>query len=243
MKLIKRLANLGYGSRKECTKLIRMGLLTDANGGLLSEDTDLDHADLRYQGRPLDPDFGMVLLLNKPTGYVCSLKDRGHLVYELLPSRFSIRKPVLSSIGRLDADTSGLLLFTDDGDFLHRIISPKNHVAKIYEVTTARPVEPHYAEIFASGTLVLNDEKDALKPAFLEITGEKTARLTLYEGRYHQVRRMFAAVGNHVEALHRAQMGDLTLGNLQPGKWRLLNADDLAGVLKDQAGRGADIAP
>lgn len=231
MKLIKRLANLGYGSRKEMQKLIRIGAITDAAGVPLDDDSATAHSDIRYKGRPLDPDFGMVLLMHKPVGYVCSLKDRGHLVYELLPSRFSERKPVLSTIGRLDADTSGLLLFTDDGDYLHKIISPKNHVAKIYEVTCARPLEPQYGEVFAAGTLVLESEKDALKPAFLEVTGEKTARLTLYEGRYHQVRRMFAAVGNHVETLHRARMGPLTLGDLKPGKWRLLSEAEAQGLL------------
>ncbi|ESQ83430.1 pseudouridine synthase [Asticcacaulis sp. AC466] len=234
MKLIKRLANLGYGSRKEMQTLIRMGAITDAAGTPLSDDTDIAHEEIRYRGKALDPAFGMVMMLNKPTGYVCSLKDRGRLVYELLPSRFAERKPVLSTIGRLDADTSGLLLFTDDGDYLHKIISPKNHVAKIYEVTCARPIEDHYAAIFAAGTLVLESEKDALKPAFLEVTGEKTARLTLYEGRYHQVRRMFAAVGNHVETLHRAQMGTLTLGDLKPGKWRLLSAAEAQALLIPQ---------
>ena len=232
MNLIKHLANLGYGSRKEMQKLIRLGAVTDAAGNALDDDAKVTHDDIRIEGKPLDPDFGVVLMLNKPTGYVCSHKDRGQLVYDLLPARFTERKPVLSTIGRLDSDTSGLLLFTDDGDFLHKIISPKNHVAKIYEVTCARPVEAHYSDVFASGTLVLNDEKDALKPAFLEVTGEKTTRLTLYEGRYHQVRRMFAAVGNHVEALHRAQMGDLTLGALKPGRWRVLSAEERAGLLK-----------
>lgn len=232
MKLVKHLANLGYGSRKEVQKLLRMGAFTDAAGQPLDDDAAMAHDDIRYKGRPLDPDFGVVLMLNKPIGYVCSLKDRGQLVYELLPSRFAVRKPVLSSIGRLDSDTSGLLLFTDDGDYLHRIISPKNHVAKIYEVTCARPLEARYAEVFAAGTLVLEGEKDALKPAFLEVTGEKTARLTLYEGRYHQVRRMFAAVGNHVEALHRAQMGDLTLSNLAPGKWRQLTPAERDGLIR-----------
>ncbi len=232
MKLVKLLANLGYGSRKEMQKLIRMGSITDATGEPLDDDSAIAHGDIRYKGRQLDPAFGMVMMLNKPTGYVCSLKDRGNLVYELLPSRFSERKPVLSTIGRLDSDTSGLLLFTDDGDYLHKIISPKNHVAKIYEVTCARPLELHYGDVFAAGTLILESEKDALKPAFLEVTGEKTARLTLYEGRYHQVRRMFAAVGNHVETLHRAQMGDLTLGVLKPGKWRLLTDVEAQGLLK-----------
>jgi len=232
MNLIKHLANLGYGSRKEMQKLIRMGAITDAAGAVLDDGAAVAHDDIRVEGRPLDPDFGVVLMLNKPVGYVCSLKDRGPLVYDLLPRRFAQRKPVLSTIGRLDADTSGLLLFTDDGDFLHKIISPRNHVAKIYEVACARSLESGYGEIFASGALVLKDEKDALKPAFLEVTGERTARLTLYEGRYHQVRRMFAAVGNHVETLHRAQMGDLTLGDLKPGKWRILSAEERAGLLK-----------
>ena len=231
MNLVKLLANLGYGSRKEVQKLIRAGAFTMADGNALSDDADVAHDAIRYRGKPIDPAFGMVLMLNKPTGYVCSLKDRGQLVYELLPERFAIRKPVLSTIGRLDSETSGLLLFTDDGDFLHKIISPRNHVPKIYEVTCARPLEPSYKDVFASGTLVLEAEKDALKPAFLEATGEKTARLTLYEGRYHQVRRMFAAVGNHVEKLHRAQMADLTLGDLKPGKWRMLSHDEVAGLL------------
>ena len=232
MNLIKHLANLGYGSRKEMQKLIRLGAITDAAGNALDDDAKVTHDDIRIEGKPLDPDFGVVLILNKPTGYVCSHKDRGQLVYDLLPARFTERKPVLSTIGRLDSDTSGLLLFTDDGDFLHKIISPKNHVAKIYEVTCARPLEAHYSDVFVSGTLVLNDEKDALKPAFLEVTGDKTARLTLYEGRYHQVRRMFAAVGNHVESLHRAQMGDMTLGDLKSGRWRVLTAEERSGLLK-----------
>jgi 16S rRNA pseudouridine516 synthase len=231
MKLIKHLANLGYGSRKEVQKLLRMGAFSDAAGQALGEDAAVAHADIRYKGRPLDPDFGLVLMLNKPAGYVCSMKDRGQLVYELLPERFSLRKPVLSTIGRLDSDTSGLLLFTDDGDYLHKIISPRNHVSKIYEVTCARPIEPHYAEVFAAGTLMLESEKTPLKPAVMETTGEKMARLTLYEGRYHQVRRMFAAVGNHVEALHRSQMGDLTLGDLKPGKWRLLTGAEAAALI------------
>jgi 16S rRNA pseudouridine516 synthase len=231
MKLIKHLANLGYGSRKEVQKLLRLGAFSDAAGGALGEDADVAHGDIRYKGKPLDPDFGVVLMLNKPAGYVCSMKDRGQLVYELLPERFALRKPALSTIGRLDADTTGLLLFTDDGDYLHKIISPRNHVAKIYEVTCARPIEPGYAAVFASGTLMLESEKTPLKPAGTETTGEKTARLTLHEGRYHQVRRMFAAVGNHVESLHRSQMGALTLGDLKPGKWRLLTSAEAAALI------------
>jgi 16S rRNA pseudouridine516 synthase len=229
--LIRHLANLGYGSRKDIERLLKMGAFTDARGKAICKDIALSHNEIRYKDRPLDPASGMVLMLNKPTGYICSLKDRGQLVYELLPDRFSLRKPVLSSIGRLDSETSGLLLFTDDGDYLHRIISPKNHISKIYEVTCARPLEGHEAKVFASGALVLESEKKPLKPAEMVQTGQKTARLTLYEGRYHQVRRMFAAVGNHVETLHRAQMGGLELGELGLGKWRLLSLSERSGLI------------
>ncbi len=223
MKLVKHLANLGYGSRKEVQKLLRMGAFSDATGETIDDDTTIAHADIRYKGRPLDPDFGVVLMLNKPAGYVCSTRDRGQLVYELLPARFSERKPALSTIGRLDSDTTGLLLFTDDGDYLHRIISPRNQVPKVYQAELARPLEGHEAAIFASGSMMLESETTPLKPAEMTQTGEKSAELILHEGRYHQVRRMFAAVGNHVERLHRSRMGDLTLGALKPGEWRILS--------------------
>jgi 16S rRNA pseudouridine516 synthase len=223
MKLVKHLANLGYGSRKEVQKLLRMGAFTDATGRTIDEDTAIAHADIRFQGKRLDPDFGVVLMLNKPAGYVCSTRDRGQLVYELLPARFSARKPALSTVGRLDSDTTGLLLFTDDGDYLHRIISPRNHVPKVYEAELARPLEGHEAAIFASGSMMLESETTPLKPAEMTQTGERSAELILHEGRYHQVRRMFAAVGNHVEKLHRSRMGDLTLGDLKPGEWRILS--------------------
>jgi 16S rRNA pseudouridine516 synthase len=231
MRLIKLLANLGYGSRKDIQKYFRMGIITDAQGLVIDEDAKIAHEAIRFNEKPLDPPHGMVILLNKPTGYVCSLKDMGSLVYELLPHRFALRKPVLSTVGRLDSDTSGLLLLTDDGELLHKIISPKNHVPKIYEVTCARPLEPYYASAFATGDLLLNGEREPCKPATLEVTGENTCRITLFEGRYHQVRRMFAAVGNHVEALHRCQMGSLTLDGLKPGKWRILSRDDINRVV------------
>lgn len=137
MKLVRLLANLGYGSRKQVASMFREGLVTDASGDVLYADDKMEHADVRFDGEPLDPPQGMILMLNKPAGYTCSRKDVGRLVYELLPPRFSQRNPVLSTVGRLDRDTSGLLLFTDDGPLLHRIISPRSSVAKIYEATLA----------------------------------------------------------------------------------------------------------
>jgi len=228
MKLLRRIANLGYGSRREVQAMFREGRITDAAGEVLYADDRTAHADVRLDGEPLDPAPGMVLMLHKPPGFTCSTKDAGRLVHDLLPPRFRRRDPALSTVGRLDRDTSGLLLFTDDGQLLHRIISPKSNLAKTYEATLAGPLRGDEAALFAGGTLLLESETTPLKPATLAALDATRARLTITEGRYHQVRRMFAAVGNHVEALHRPQVGGLDLGALAPGQWRLLDADDLA---------------
>jgi len=230
MKLVRLLANLGYGSRKQVAQLFREGAVTDASGEVLYADDKVEHADVRFEGEPLDPLQGMLLMLNKPTGYTCSRKDVGRLVYDLLPPRFGVRNPVLSTVGRLDRDTSGLLLFTDDGQLLHRIISPKSELGKVYEATLAEDLKGNEAEVFAAGTLMLEGETDPLEPATLEVLGPRHVRLTLTEGRYHQVRRMFAAVGNHVETLERTALGGLTLGGLEPGKWRLLTEEDIRAI-------------
>ncbi|UPG92939.1 pseudouridine synthase [Luteibacter aegosomatissinici] len=227
MKLVRLLANLGYGSRKQVAQLFREGLVTDASGDVLYADDKVEHADVRFEGEPLDPPQGMILMLNKPTGFTCSRKDVGRLVYDLLPPRFGVRNPVLSTVGRLDRDTSGLLLFTDDGQLLHKIISPKSALAKVYEATLAEDLRGDEGELFAAGTLMLEGEKDPLEPAVLEVLGPRHVRLSITEGRYHQVRRMFAAVGNHVETLGRIAVGGLTLGDLEPGKWRLLSENDI----------------
>jgi 16S rRNA pseudouridine516 synthase len=133
----------------------------------------------------------------------------------------------VSTVGRLDRDTSGLLLMTDDGALLHRIVHPKAKLAKVYEATLARDLRGDESAAFASGKLMLESEKKPLAPARLEVIGSRQVRVTLTEGRYHQVRRMFAAVGNHVEALHRSCVGGLTLGGLPAGEWRVLDAGDV----------------
>lgn len=228
MKLLRLIANLGYGSRKDVTALFRSGRITDAAGEVLYADDDVAHADVRIDGEPLDLAPGQLLMLHKPVGYTCSTRDQGRLVYDLFPPRFALRKPVLSTVGRLDRDTSGLLLLTDDGALLHRIISPKAGLAKVYEVELAQDLRGDEAALFASGTLLLESEKTPLAPASLDVLGPRQARLTLTEGRYHQVRRMFAATGNHVEALHRSAVGGLTLGDLAARQWRVLGEDDIA---------------
>lgn len=230
MKLLRLIANLGYGSRKQVTALFREGRITQADGEVLYADDRVDPSQVRVDGEPLDPPPGLTLLLHKPTGYTCSTRDAGRLVYDLLPPRYRLRDPVLSTVGRLDRDTSGLLLLTDDGGLLHRIISPRAQVAKCYEADLAADLRGDEAALFASGTLMLDGETTPLAPAVLEVVSPRRARLTVTEGRYHQVRRMFAATGNHVAALHRAGIGDLTLGALAAGAWRALDADDVARV-------------
>ena len=228
MKLVKLIANLGYGSRKQVAMMFREGRITDAAGEVLYADDRVDHAAIRIDGEPLDPPAGLALMLHKPVGYTCSTKDAGRIVYDLLPARFRLRSPLLSTVGRLDRDTSGLLLMTDDGQLLHRIVSPKSHLPKVYEATLAQDLRGDEAGLFSSGTLLLESETTPLAPATLEVLGPRHARLTLTEGRYHQVRRMFAAVGNHVEALHRPRIGGLSLGDLPAGEWRVLGEDDLS---------------
>ncbi|MDG2525208.1 pseudouridine synthase [Stenotrophomonas sp. HITSZ_GD] len=228
MKLVKHLANLGYGSRKDVTWMFREGRITDAAGEVLYADDQVAHEDVRVDGEPLDPPAGLTLLLHKPTGYTCSTKDSGRLIYDLLPPRFRLRAPLLSPVGRLDRDTSGLLLMTDDGALLHRIVSPKSRLDKAYDVTLAQDLRGDEAAQFASGTLMLESEEKPLLPAEMDVLGPRTARLVLHEGRYHQVRRMFAAVGNHVAALHRSRVGGLGLDDLPEGQWRTLDAADLA---------------
>ena len=228
MKLLRHIANLGYGSRRDVQWMFREGRITDADGEVLYAHDAVPHADVRVDGEPLDPPPGLLLMLHKPLGVTCSHMDPGRIVYDLLPPRFRLRSPALSTVGRLDRDTSGLLLLTDDGQLLHRIIAPKSKLPKVYLATLAEDLRGNEAAIFASGTLMLEGEKSQLLPAGLEVLGARAARLTLHEGRYHQARRMFAAVGNHVAALHRERIGGLTLGDLPEGQWRALGEDDRA---------------
>ena len=241
MRLDRLLANLGYGSRREANALVRDGLAT-LDGRTLTDSAehvllapDLSER-LRIDGAPLDPLPPLTLILHKPLGVVCSQKEAGRSVYELLPSRWRRRDPPLSTVGRLDADTTGLLLITDDGGLLHRIISPKNHVPKVYVADLARPLEGHEAALFGSGALVLEGETTPLAPAQLEPLGPDRARLTITEGRYHQVRRMFAAAGNHVDQLHRERIGGLELPqDLAPGSFVISRAEDLASIFTRDA--------
>lgn len=230
------LGSMGYGSRTEMARLAKAGGvvldgvdLTDVSQRI-AVTPDLP-ARMQIDGEPLDPPPGLVMMLHKPLGMTCSRKEDGALVYDVLPPRWRRRDPAISTIGRLDKQTTGLLLLTDDGDLLHRVISPKRHVAKVYRATLARPLVGTEGEIFAAGGLVLEGEDKPLSPAVLEVLSPTEARLTVTEGRYHMVRRMFAAVGNHVEALHRERVGGLALpDDLATGEWRLLEPGEIDAI-------------
>jgi 16S rRNA pseudouridine516 synthase len=183
------LANMGYGSRREIGQMAAAGEITLDGKPVLKADGRLaitrDLPDrMKVEGRPLDPVPGMALMLHKPLGVTCSHKEAGALVYELLPPRWRMRDPALSTVGRLDKETSGLLLLTDDGDLLHRIISPRRHVPKRYLATLDRPLGGDEVQTFASGTLMLEGDDNPLLPAILEIVEDRQAFVTVTEGRY-----------------------------------------------------------
>ncbi len=220
------LANLGYCSRREARDWIRSGRVTVR--GKVADDfgAKAEPRDVRLDGEPLDHPDGLLLLLHKPTGLVCSHEDReGPNVYSLLPARWRARNPLVTSIGRLDKDTSGLLLLTDQSELVHRLTSPKHKVPKVYRATLATDQPSGLATLFASGTLMLEGEDAPCAPAELNILGPREAHLTLTEGKYHQVRRMFASQGCEVLTLHRPRFGSLDLGDLPAGQWRELPLD------------------
>ena len=237
-RLDKLLSSMGYGSRIETGQLARngrirldgMAIRDGAQRVALSPDLPQR---LSVDGQGLDPLVGMVILMHKPLGMSCSHKENGALVYDLLPRRWRSRTPVISTVGRLDKQTSGLLLLTDDGALLHRMISPRNHVPKTYRARLDRPLAGDEGALFASGQMLLAGDDKPLAPAVLHVLSETEVRLTVTEGRYHQVRRMFAAVGNHVLDLHRESMGGLSLPeNMAPGDWKLLQESEIARVFE-----------
>jgi 16S rRNA pseudouridine516 synthase len=220
------LASLGYCSRREARAWLANGRVTVAGQPVRDPAHKAAPAEVQVDGEPLDHPDGLLLALHKPVGLVCSHEEReGPNVYSLLPARWRERNPVVTSIGRLDKETSGLLLLTDQSALVHRLTSPKHKVPKVYCATLDRDAAPEWIARFASGTLQLEGEAAPCAPAELKLISPREAELTLTEGKYHQVRRMFAAVGATVLALHRVRFGDLELGNLAAGQWRELAPD------------------
>ncbi len=210
-RLDKLLANLGYGARKDVRHWIKAGWITVDGKPAISPAQKVLADQVRLEGKQLDHPDGLTIIYHKPLGAVCSRKENGRLIYADFPTRWIDRKPPLSSVGRLDKDTSGLLIITDDGQLNHQLTSPKRHISKTYAVTLHQPLDGSEVARFASGTLMLEDDDRPCLPAELSIGSETEAELILHEGRYHQVRRMFAAIGNHVTGLKRTHIGALSL--------------------------------
>lgn len=217
------LSRYGYCSRREAQSWVRAGRVT--LDGLAVEDSAarVDPHRVLVDLHPVEAVEGLMAMLHKPLGVVCSRDGReGPSVFDLLPERWSRRNPPVATVGRLDKDTTGLLMVTDAGEWVHRWTSPKHHCEKEYEVTYEGEPRPGLVEYFASGGMRLEGEERFCLPARLEFLEPGRARLFLVEGRFHQVRRMFAAVGLNVVRLHRPRFGDYTLGDLPEGQWRLV---------------------
>ena len=217
------LARFGYCSRREARAWLRAGRVRAGDGREVTQPAmRLDVRVARVDGSPVPYPDGLLVMLHKPVGTVCSHnRAEGETVYDLLPPDWFRRQPPPAAVGRLDRDTSGLLLVTDRGDWIHRWTSPRSGWKKVYEVTLEGGVDPGWSDRFAAGDLMLRGEAKPCLPAELELVGGRRVRLTLTEGRYHQVKRMFAALGGRVIALHRTAFGPYRLGEqLQPGEWQ-----------------------
>lgn len=227
LRLDQLLSRFGYCSRSEARAWLRRGRVT-VGGIAASDPAARAHAsEVLIDQQPVENPESLLALFHKPAGLVCSHDaDEGPSVYDGLPSRWLRRNPRVTSVGRLDKDATGLLVLTDDGNLVHRWTSPRHEVPKIYEVTLDMDVEPEWVAVFASGTLQLESETTACLPARLEMVSAREARLEITEGRYHQVKRMFASQGARVIRLHRTRFGPFELGTLAPGEWRILPAPD-----------------
>jgi 16S rRNA pseudouridine516 synthase len=216
------LSSLGYCSRKEAQRLCEEGLVKVDGVELDDASTRVDPLKVTVEGEPLDFPLGLFVAFHKPVGLVCSHDaSDGRRIYDVLPERWLRRDPKLTTIGRLDKDTSGLILLTDQGPLVQRLTSPKHHVEKIYQATLDGDVTDAAVAAFAKG-IQLDGEEQLTLPAKLRALGPGEAEVALEEGRYHQVRRMFAAVGLHVRTLARTRFGPYSVEGLPEGEWKAL---------------------
>jgi 16S rRNA pseudouridine516 synthase len=228
----------GFGTRRVCAGLIQQGYVSVAGQSIVDAAAEFDLEGLRFCVNGVDWPFAekAYLMLHKPSGIECSRKPSAYpSLYTLLPAPLRQRPqkgavPGVQAVGRLDQDTTGLILLTDDGAFIHRMNSPRHHVPKVYEVTTKHEIDTGQIERLLQA-VTLDDDPKPVRAAACERLGERLLRLTLTEGKYHQVKRMIAAVGNRVEALHRSRIGRLALpADLPAGGWRWLSEEDLAAL-------------
>ncbi len=232
MRLDEILFSQGFGSRRECPGLVAARLVQVAGQLATDPAAEFEPRNLAFevQGQPYLYQATALLLLHKPAGYECSQKPTTWpSVMLLLPA--ALRRRGVQPVGRLDQDSTGLLLLTDDGKLIHRLTSPKHHVPKVYEITTARPLDAEQVRQLLHG-VVLDDDPLPVRAEGCQITGDFALRLTLVQGKYHQVKRMLAAVGNHCNALHRSAFGALTLADgPAPGQWRFVTDDERAALM------------
>ncbi|HHW7569744.1 TPA: 16S rRNA pseudouridine(516) synthase RsuA [Mannheimia haemolytica] len=228
MRLDKFIAENTGLTRSQAAKVLKSGMVM-VNGNIeksgaakISQEDEIYYEDQKLEW----VEEGQYFMLYKPQGYICSHDDGEYpTVFQFFDYPLMTK---LHTAGRLDVDTTGLVLLTDDGKWSHRITSPKHHCEKTYLVTLADPVEDFYAQQLAEGIL-LRGEKEPTLPAQLEILDDYNVNLTISEGRYHQVKRMFAALGNKVEALHRWRIGDVVLDErLEEGEFRPLTSEEIA---------------
>jgi 16S rRNA pseudouridine516 synthase len=226
MNLTKLLQSQGFGSRRECAGLVLAGRVMLAGVEAADPDLDVNPAGLQFSVDGEDWLYRekAYVLMHKPAGYECSQRPRHHpSVLSLLP--IPLRNRGLQTVGRLDEDTTGLLLLTDDGQFLHVYTSPKKNIAKVYRATVKHALTEAQLNALRSG-VVLHDDPEPVIAQSAVARDAHTLELTLTGGKYHQVKRMVAAAGNRVEALHREAMGAYTLPqDLAPGEWRYVEAD------------------
>jgi 16S rRNA pseudouridine516 synthase len=238
MTLAQLLFSQGFGTRKMCSLLIADGAVT-INGQVCDEGDktiDVSAPDFTFQIEGAAPPIWpyrekAYLMLHKPIGYECSQKAKSYpTVYRLLADPLRTRgSGGVQAVGRLDQDTTGLLLFSDDGQFIHRMASPKHHVPKIYDVTLSEPATDAQIQKLLAGVVLDDDPAPVHALACTHRHAPNEIQMTLAQGKYHQVKRMMAAVGNHVEKLHRSQIGQLKLPDDLPlGEWRWLSVEDLA---------------
>ncbi len=224
----------GFGSRKLCRLLIARGEVEIGGAVCIDPAAEVDVTpqdgkaiEFRVDGVPWQFHAMAYLMLNKPADYECSQKPKSHSsVYRLLPA--PLRNRDVQAVGRLDQDTTGLLLFSDDGQFIHRMTSPKHEVPKVYDVTASDAVTPEQVGRLLAG-VVLDDSPEPVRALACAVTAPNEIQLTLISGKYHQVKRMLAAVGNHVDRLHRSKVGKLLLPpDLAEGHWQWLSGAELA---------------
>ncbi|SCK13415.1 pseudouridine synthase [Vogesella sp. LIG4] len=232
MELYRLLQQQGFGSRKECRQLIDYGLVAVDGETIDDWRAPVEPAAIRQltvdgEDWPLLT-LPLYLLLHKPANFETSHKPIHHpSVYRLLPPQ--LNNLGISAVGRLDVDTTGLLLFSSDGQFVHALTSPKKQVPKLYRVTTKHPVSAELLQRLRDGVL-LHDENETLAADSAEQVADCVLDMAITQGKYHQVKRMVAAAGNRVEQLHRLALGAVTLGELPPGQWRHLTAAELAAL-------------